>query len=256
MDNEKVFQMNFGKVYELLLNKATKKGRTKAEVDEVICWLTGYSPEELEKARSSPVHYGDFFRNAPAPNPDRALIKGVVCGIRVEEIEDPLMREIRYLDKLIDELAKGKSLEKILRKPEEPTMWVCPKCGRSFRRKDQDHYCGKAPVTIEEYIRSQPEDVQLYLHQVNDAIRTSIPEAKEKISWSMPTYWKGGNLIQFAAFKKHIGLYPGPEAVEAFADSLTDYKTSKGAIQLPYSKPLPVELIGEIAAWCEANSQK
>ena len=174
----------------------------------------------------------------------------------MEEIEDPLMREIRYLDKLIDELAKGRAMDKILRKPEEPAMWVCPKCGRSFRRKEQDHYCGKAPETIEEYILSQPEEVQPYLRQVNDAIKASIPDAKEKISWSMPTYWKGRNLIQFAAFKRHIGLYPGPEAVEMFADRLADYKTSKGAIQLPYSKPLPLELIGEIAAWCWANNQK
>ena len=256
MGNEKVFQMNFGKVYELLLNKATRKGRTKSEVDEAVCWLTGYSTDELEQARSSHVYYGDFFRNAPALNPNRTFIKGVVCGIRVEEIEDPLMREIRYLDKLIDELAKGRAMDKILRKQEEPTMWVCPKCGRSFRRKEQDHYCGKAPETIEEYILSQPEEVQPYLRQVNDTIKSSIPEAKEKISWSMPSYWKGRNLIQFAAFKRHIGLYPGPEAVEVFADQLTDYKTSKGAIQLPYSKPLPLELIGEIAAWCWANNQK
>ena len=116
MDNSKVFQMDFGKVYGLLLNKATRKGRTKAEVDEVICWLTGYSPEQLETSRSAAVYYGDFFRNAPQLNPNRALIKGVVCGVRVEEVEDPLMREIRYLDKLIDELAKGKPMEKILRK--------------------------------------------------------------------------------------------------------------------------------------------
>ena len=256
MTNEKVFQMDFWKVYELLLNKAVKKGRTQTEVDEVICWLTGYNTESLEKALTSSVCYGDFFRNVPTPNPNRTLIKGVVCGIRVEEIEDPLMREIRYLDKLIDELAKGKPMEKILRKQEEPTMWVCPQCGRSFRRKEQDHYCGKVPETIEEYILSQLEEVQPYLRQVNDAIKGSIPEAKEKISWSMPTYWKGRNLIQFAAFKRHIGLYPGPEAVEVFADQLADYKTSKGAIQLPYSKPLPLELIGEIAAWCWANNQK
>ena len=256
MTNEKVFQMDFGKVYELLLNKAVKKGRTQTEVDEVIFWLTGYNTESLEKALTSSVCYGDFFRNAPAPNPNRTLIKGALCGIRVEEIEDPLMREIRYLDKLIDELAKGKLMEKILRKPEELTMWVCPKCGRSFRRKEQDHYCGKAPETIEEYILSQPEEVQPYLRQVNDAIKGSIPEAKEKISWSMPTYWKGCNLIQFAAFKRHIGLYPGPEAVEVFADQLTEYKTSKGAIQLPYSKPLPLELIGEIAAWCWKKKKK
>ena len=100
---------------------------------------------------------------------------------------------------------------------------------------------------------SAGDDRRIHLHQVNDAIKGSIPEAKEKISWSMPTYWKGRNLIQFAAFKRHIGLYPGPEAVEVFADKLTDYKTSKGAIQLPYSKPLPLELIGEIAKWCEDN---
>ena len=233
MSNEKVFQMNFGKIYDALLNKVVRKGRTKAEVDEVICWLTGYHTEDLEQAHASPLSYGDFFRSAPALNPNRTLIKGVVCGVRVEEIKDPLMREIRYLDKLIDELAKGKPMEKVLRKPEEPALWVCPKCGRSFRRKGQDHYCGKAPETIEEYILGQPEEVRPYLHQVNDAIKSSIPNAKQKISWSMPTYWKGRNLIQFAASKRHIGLYPGPEAVAAFADRLTDFKTSKGTIQLP-----------------------
>jgi len=133
-------------------------------------------------------------------------------------------------------------------------MWVCPKCGRSFKNTNQDHYCGKAPATIEEYILSQPEEMQPYLRQINDAIKASIPEAKEKISWSMPTYWKGCNLIQFAAFKKHIGLYPGPEAVEVFTEQLAKYKTSKGTIQLPYSKPLPLELITEIAKWCGENN--
>lgn len=116
MTNDRVFQMEFGKVYGLLLHKAARKGRTKAEVDEVICWLTGYSQEQLEASCSAAVCYGDFFRNAPQPNPNRRLIKGVVCGVRVEAVEDPLMREIRYLDKLIDELAKGKLMEKILRK--------------------------------------------------------------------------------------------------------------------------------------------
>jgi len=115
MTNDKVFQMNFGKIYGLLLDKATRKGRTKDEVDEVICWLTGYATEQLEAFRSTDLCYGDFFRNAPQPNPNRALIKGVVCGVRVEEVEEPLMREIRYLDKLIDELAKGKPMKKILR---------------------------------------------------------------------------------------------------------------------------------------------
>ena len=115
MTSAKVFQMDFGKVYGLLVDKAARKGRTKAEVDEVIRWLTGYSPEQLETACSASLCYGDFFRSAPQPNPNRALIKGVVCGVRVEEVADPLMREARYLDKLVDELAKGKPIEKVLR---------------------------------------------------------------------------------------------------------------------------------------------
>ncbi len=118
MENEKVFQMDFGKVYSLLVNKAVRKGRTEAEVREAVCWLTGYGGEDLERARTEGVCYGDFFRNAPRPNPDRTLIRGVVCGVRVEEVADPLMREIRYLDKLVDELARGKPMEKVLRKQE------------------------------------------------------------------------------------------------------------------------------------------
>lgn len=112
---EKVYQMPLGKVYPLLVNKAIKKGRTQEEVNEIICWLTGYSSQQLEELLNLSTTYGDFFRNAPAPNPNRKLIKGSICGIRVEEIEEPLMQEIRYLDKLVDELAKGKPMEKILR---------------------------------------------------------------------------------------------------------------------------------------------
>lgn len=129
--------------------------------------------------------------------------------------------------------------------------WQCPECGRTFKRANQDHYCGQAPLTIEEYIARQPEEVRPRLLQIHAAIKAALPEAREKISWSMPTYWKKHNLIQFAAFKKHIGLYPGPEAVEAFADRLTEYKTSKGTIQLPHDKPLPLELIADMARWCE-----
>ena len=110
-------------------------------------------------------------------------------------------------------------------------MWTCPKCGRTFRRTEQSHYCGKAPETIEEYILGQPEEVQPILRQLQETIHSAIPEAKEKISWSMPTFWKGRNLIQFAASKKHIGLYPGAEAVEVFADRLAEYPTSKGTIR-------------------------
>ncbi|CCX61899.1 putative uncharacterized protein [Bacteroides sp. CAG:598] len=112
---EKVYQMPLGKVYPLLVNKAIKKGRTQEEVNEIICWLTGYSSQQLEELLNLPTTYGDFFRKAPAPNPNRKLIKGSICGIRVEEIQEPLMQEIRYLDKLVDELAKGKPIEKILR---------------------------------------------------------------------------------------------------------------------------------------------
>ena len=111
-----VTQMPFAKLYPLLVNKAVKKGRTREEVDQVTAWLTGYTPEDLARLEQSDISYGDFFRNAPAMNPNRTLITGKVCGIRVEEIEDPLMREIRYLDKLVDELAGGKAIERILRK--------------------------------------------------------------------------------------------------------------------------------------------
>ncbi len=116
MSNEKVYNMSFAKVYPLLIAKAEKKGRTRAEVDEVICWLTGYSVQELAACLKNDITYGDFFRNTPAPNKNRKLITGKVCGISVEAIEEPLMQEIRYLDKLVDELAKGKPMEKILRK--------------------------------------------------------------------------------------------------------------------------------------------
>ncbi len=129
-------------------------------------------------------------------------------------------------------------------------MWTCPKCGRTFRNTGQDHYCGDPPESIEGYISGRPEEVQAALRKVDAAIKAGIPEAKEKISWGMPTYWQGRILIQFAAAKRHIGLYPGPEAVEAFSGRLDGYKTSKGTIQLPYDRPLPLELIQKIAQWC------
>ena len=116
MSNHKIYKMSFAKVYPLYVSKAEKKGCTKAEVDEIIRWLTGYSQEELELQLEKQVDFETFFAEAPQLNPSRTLIKGVICGVRVEEIEEPLMREIRYLDKLIDELARGKAMEKILRK--------------------------------------------------------------------------------------------------------------------------------------------
>ena len=111
----RVFTMSFASVYPLYVQKAEKKGRTRAEVDEVIGWLTGYRGAALQKAIDTKVDFEQFFARAPKLNPKRTLIKGVVCGVRVEDVDDPLMQQIRYLDKLVDELAKGKPLASILR---------------------------------------------------------------------------------------------------------------------------------------------
>ncbi len=116
MENAKIYAMPFAKVYPLLIAKAERKGRTRAEVLQVTAWLTGYSHGQIESMLQTDTCYGDFFRNAPALNPKRVLIKGSICGVKVELIEDPTMQDIRRLDKLVDELAKGKAMEKILRK--------------------------------------------------------------------------------------------------------------------------------------------
>ena len=116
MPGHPVFSMSFAKVYPLLVQKAERKGRTKAEVDEVTCWLTGYDADGLQSQIDKGVDLTTFYAEAPCMHPNRDLIKGVACGIRVENVEDPLMKTIRQLDKLVDELAKGKAIEKILRK--------------------------------------------------------------------------------------------------------------------------------------------
>lgn len=115
MEKHKIYTMSFASVYPHYVTKAEKKGRTKEEVDEIIRWLTGYSQGELETVLENKTDFETFFAEAPQMNTSRNLIKGVVCGVRVENIEEPTMKEIRYLDKLIDELAKGKAMEKILR---------------------------------------------------------------------------------------------------------------------------------------------
>ncbi|MEZ5763763.1 MAG: DUF2200 domain-containing protein [Xanthobacteraceae bacterium] len=115
MTKHKIYAMSFASVYPLYLAKAEKKGRTKKEVDEIICWLTGYSQQGLDAQVAKQADFETFFADAPRPNEARRGIKGVVCGVRVEDINEPLMQEIRYLDKLIDELAKGKAMTKILR---------------------------------------------------------------------------------------------------------------------------------------------
>ena len=115
MSNDRVFAMKFSKVYPLYVQKAERKNRTKEEVDQIICWLTGYDRAGLRRQVERESDLQTFFAQSPGVHPNSSLIKGVVCGVRVEDVEDPLMRKIRYLDKLIDELAKGKAMEKILR---------------------------------------------------------------------------------------------------------------------------------------------
>ena len=131
-------------------------------------------------------------------------------------------------------------------------MWKCHKWGRSFKKENQCHSCGKAPETVDEYILAQDEGIRDQLQSIRSVLKSELPDATEKISWSMPTYWKGHNIIHFAAAKKHIGLYPGPEAVEHFAEKLDQAGCpySKGAIRIPCSVELPLSLIAEIAAWC------
>lgn len=115
MSAQRIFAMPFAKVYPMYIQKAEKKGRTKAEVDEIICWLTGYTQAGLQQAIDKQTDFENFFGKAPKLNPNCHLITGVVCGVRVEDVADPLMQKIRWLDKLIDELAKGKAMDKILR---------------------------------------------------------------------------------------------------------------------------------------------
>ncbi len=131
----------------------------------------------------------------------------------------------------------------------KPSMWKCPKCGKEFKKKGQGHYCGEKPKTIDEYILGQDADKQEDLRHIRQILHRALPEAEERISWSMPTYWKEHNILHFAASKKHIGLYPGPEAVMHFAEELRGYKTEKGTIRIPYGK-VDAALIEKIAKWC------
>jgi hypothetical protein len=116
MSKHRIYTMSFARVYPLYLTKVAKKGRNQSEVDEIIRWLTGYTQNELEEQLTKHTDFETFFKDAPFLNPSRTLIKGVICGVRIEDIQEPIMQEIRYLDKLIDELTKGKTMDKILRK--------------------------------------------------------------------------------------------------------------------------------------------
>jgi len=128
-------------------------------------------------------------------------------------------------------------------------MWTCPKCGREFNTLNQHHFCSQKPTTIDEYIALQEEAKQADLLLMRDTLKDALPEAVQKISWSMPTFWKEHNILHFACQKKHIGFYPGPAAVEAFAEELKDYNTDKGTIRIPYGK-VDTELVRKIALWC------
>lgn len=129
-------------------------------------------------------------------------------------------------------------------------MWTCPKCGREFKRTNQGHYCGKAPVTVEEYIELQLPETHPHLNDIRSIIRSSVPDVNERILWSMPTYEKNGNSISFAVCRKHISLYVGIEIIEKFKTELDGFTTKKSAIYFPYDKGLPSELIGEIVKGC------
>jgi uncharacterized protein YdhG (YjbR/CyaY superfamily) len=127
-------------------------------------------------------------------------------------------------------------------------MWKCDKCGREFKNTKQEHYCGKFK-TIDEYISSQSPEIQPVLHKVRRVIKENAPGATEKISWNMPTFWQGKNLIHFAAFKNHFGIYPGDLTSTPFIEKLNNYKYSKGAIQFPYDKPVDYGFIAEIVKY-------
>ena len=124
-------------------------------------------------------------------------------------------------------------------------MWQCPKCGRDFKNQNQSHYCIK-PATIDEYIAAQAEEVRPILEKIRATIKNAAPQSVEKITYSMPTFWQGQNLIHFAANKKHVGIYPGELSQLPFTQQISAYKTTKGAIQLPLDKPIDYKLIAEI----------
>lgn len=134
-------------------------------------------------------------------------------------------------------------------------MWTCPICKRSFKLTNQSHYCNNTIDTVNAYIQAQEKEKQEILELARKTIKEAIPDAIECLAWDMPTYRKQENLIHFAAHKSFYSLYPGEEAVLAFQDQLKDYKYNKGTIQIPYTKPVPVRFIKDLAKWCEKNAR-
>jgi len=128
-------------------------------------------------------------------------------------------------------------------------MWTCPKCSKEFKKENQNHSCGDKPAGVDEYISEQAEEVQPILAKVRETIKKAAPDAEERISWNMPTYWQKENLIHFAAHKNHLGIHPGYVERLPFQDRISKFKTSKGAIQMPYNKPIDYKLITDITKW-------
>ena len=135
-------------------------------------------------------------------------------------------------------------------------MWKCPECGREFNKTNQAHSCGEQPADVDEYIAAQPEEIRPILVKTRETIRAAAPGAAEKISWAMPTYWMGENLIHFAASKKHLGIYPGDLSLSPFEERLAGYRRTKGAVQFPYDRPIDYELIADIAKWRVISAMK
>lgn len=128
-------------------------------------------------------------------------------------------------------------------------MWTCEKCGRSFQKTNQNHSCRKSEPSIEAYIASQQEEIRSLLSNLHRVVSASIPDAEHRMSWGMPTYWKGDNIIHFVAHAKHVGIHIGSDVLDHFQNQLRSYKTGKGSVQFPYDKPIPYDLIAEMARW-------
>ena len=135
-------------------------------------------------------------------------------------------------------------------------MWTCPNCGREFKRTNQSHYCGNAPVSVDEYISQQVKDIQPMLVCLKNTINEAIPDAEETIAWSTPTWKKKGNIIRFAASKNHIGVYVWEDAVSFFEERLRGLETKNGVIRLKIGEEMPLSLIADMAKWCFAMDQR
>jgi uncharacterized protein YdhG (YjbR/CyaY superfamily) len=233
MKKPRILSISFASVYPMYIQKAERKGRTKEEVDEIIFWLTGYDIISLQNQIDAGADMEEFFLNAPKINENAAKITGLVCGVRVEEIEDPTVQNIRRLDKLVDELANGKAMEKILRDSSAPSY-----------------------TTVEGYISQYEGEPRARMEKLRALILGCSPDISENIAWGMATFILNGTLVHFSAQKKHLGLHPAPSSIFAFAERLSEYKCSKGTVQFPYEKPMPWELLREMVLFRVAEQKR